>query len=99
MSRGKYSPSITRALAARDWSEFRYNADKEIPEDYNRETSGEYNERKHFADYDSEGFDSYGYSAFDSDGNYVGGGDGIDRLGYTELDYLRMSADEFNDIM
>jgi hypothetical protein len=41
-----------------------------------------------FGDYDEDGYDRYGYSTFDSDGNYVGGGNGIDREGYTELDYL-----------
>jgi len=50
------------------------------------------------ADYDSEGYDSYGYSGVDQDGNYVGCGNGIDRLGYTEMDYLSMSQDDWEDI-
>jgi hypothetical protein len=48
------------------------------------------------SDYDNEGFDSYGYSAFDVDGNFVGHGKGIDRYGYTELDYLTDSTDGGN---
>lgn len=50
-----------------------------------------------FPHYDHEGFDSYGYSAFNSEGKYVGIGQGIDRNGFSENDYLAMSDDEFED--
>lgn len=97
MSKGKYSPSITIAMANRPYEVYCYNADKQIPPEYvpGRDT---YNERLHFADYDADGFDRYGYSALDADGNYVGIGEGIDRFGYTEMDYLRMSDDDFEAI-
>lgn len=95
MSRGKYSPSITRALADRSYEVFSYNAYKETPPEWVK-GEGDYDEKTHFGNYDSEGFDSYGYSAWNEDGSYAGIGDGIDRLGNTELDYLRMSDDDFN---
>jgi hypothetical protein len=43
-----------------------------------------------FGGFDGEGYDSYGYSSFDSDGNYVGIGNGIDRAGCDEDDYLSL---------
>lgn len=91
MSRGKYSPRCPHANT--DY-EFKYNADGKIPPSY---TPGKdvYDTRLHFDNYDEEGFDRYGYSAFDADGNYVGIGDGIDRLGNTEDDYMRMTDEEF----
>ena len=57
-----------------------------------------YDERIHFANYDSDGYDSYGYSAFNSNGYYIGIGNGIDRYGYTEMEYLTMGQNEFEDI-
>lgn len=90
MSRGKYSP------VCKDWPqnyEFKYNCYGQEPEHWNQEVydSGlEYNTKTMFGDYDEEGYDSYGYSAFDSDGNFVGHGEGIDRDGYTEDDYLTL---------
>ena len=45
--------------------------------------------------YDEEGFDSYGYSDFLADGTYVGYGQGIDRNGITEDEYLVMDDDTF----
>lgn len=94
MSKGKYSPSLTRAHIAR--GVYCYNADRQLPPETWAE--GEYVTRTHLGCYDDEGFDSYGYSAFDADGNYVDIGMGIDRWGYTEDDYLGMSNDEFADV-
>lgn len=85
MSRGKYS------LEYKHWPddyEYNYNARGEVPEvwkpkpEYCQETMG--------GGYDEEGFDSYGYSAYSKDGVYVGAGDGIDRAGWTEMDYLTL---------
>lgn len=101
MSKGKYSPSLTRAHCARDFDAFCYNADKQLPPEWTpemRDRGEEYNTRLHFGDYDAEGFDRYGYSAFDGDGNYVGIGEGIDRWGYTESDYMSMSDEDFDNI-
>lgn len=92
MSRGKYSPNCPHA-GDRSY-EYKYNADKQIPPDFDPKTDV-YNERLHFGDYDSEGFDRYGYSAFDENGKFVGLGNGVDRNGYTEMDYMSMSDDEF----
>lgn len=58
----------------------------------------EYDDRLYGGWYDEDGYDEYGYSAFDRDGSYIGIGNGIDRWGYTEMDYLCMSDDEFEDI-
>ena len=91
MSRGKYSPYCPKGKV------FKYNAYGRVPESY---LVGQvYDERIHFANYDDEGYDSYGYSCYDGYGNYVGIGNGLDRLGYTESDYLTMSDDDFNDIV
>ena len=90
MGTGKYSPLCPHA-ADRDYSAFVYNCYGELPPAYDH-SAGEYNTKLHFADYDDEGFDSYGYSCFDIDGNYVDLGGGIDRYGYTEMDYLTDSA-------
>ena len=94
MSQGKYSPRCPHANKGYD---FKYNAKREIPPSY---TPGvdTHDEEIHFANYDEEGFDSYGYSAYYADGTYAGIGSGIDRLGYTESDYLSMSFGEFMDI-
>lgn len=86
MSTGKYSPLCPHARED-GWGSFVYNCYGEVPPEYNHD-KGEYNEKLHFVDYDDEGFDSYGYSSFDMDGVYVGVGNGIDRYGYTEDDYL-----------
>jgi hypothetical protein len=96
MGKGKYSPSLTREDADRPYTDYCYNADGQIPPE--TWTEGEYCTRLHFANYDKCGYDRYGYSAFDADGNYIGIGDGIDRWGYTEMDYITMSDEEFNDI-
>jgi hypothetical protein len=93
MSTGKYSPLCPNTHE--DYTFFKFNCYGEVPESWNQEVhdSGvEYNSVTMFDDYDDEGFDSYGYSAFDADGNFVGHGSGIDRYGYTEMDYLTDSA-------
>ena len=96
MSQGKYSPVCPHARD--DKYEYKFNCLGQIPPDYDPALDV-YDQKVHFGNYDQEGFDSYGYSAFDADGNYVGIGDGIDRLGYTELDYLCMSTDDWNDVI
>jgi hypothetical protein len=90
MSTGKYSPLCPHANTP-GWDMFKYNCYGEVPAEWSQEVYEdgiEYDEKTMFGDYDDEGFDSYGYSAFDLDGNYVGIGNGIDRYGYTEMDYL-----------
>jgi hypothetical protein len=94
MSRGKYSPNLPRD------KEFIYNCYGKVPAEWSKEIADSgvaYDEKTMFDNYDDEGYDRYGYSAFDCDGNYVGIGDGVDRNGYTEMEYLCMSADEFED--
>ena len=91
MSKGKYSP--VRPNADKGMDIYVYNARKEIPPEYIAGTH--FDEELHMANYDAEGFDSYGYSGYDIDGQYVGMGNGIDRLGYTEMDYL-MADDEID---
>lgn len=58
-----------------------------------------YNVKTMYGCYDNEGFDSYGYSAFDKNGTYMGIGEGIDRNGLTEQDYLVMDSEEFADYL
>ena len=90
MSRGKYSPVCPYRPAN---YEFRYNCHGEIPAEWSQDLfdSGvEYDEKSMFGGCDEEGYDSYGYSSFDQNGNYVGHGRGVDREGYTELDYLTL---------
>ena len=43
---------------------------------------------------DDEGYDSYGYSDFDENHEYVGAGNGVDRAGYTESEYMQGAWDE-----
>ncbi len=88
MSRGKYSPVCPHAKS----ESFRFNAKGEVPPEFE---TGSYNEEIHFGNYDSEGFDSYGYSAYDANKRFVGSGQGVDRLGNTEMDYLTMTDYEF----
>jgi hypothetical protein len=85
-----YSPTVY-GMEKRPRSVFCYNADRQIPP--HRKTPNDWDERVHFADYDSEGYDSYGYSAFLENGEYIGDGQGVDRDGYTEHDYKKMYAD------
>jgi hypothetical protein len=94
MSQGKYSPSRPQ----RDGEyEYKFNCRGQVPPDYDH-TKDVFDTQLHFGDYDEEGFDRYGYSAFDADGEYVGGGNGVDRLGYTEMEYLQRSFDEPEDV-
>lgn len=98
MSTGKYSPLCPHADES-NWDAYKFNCYGEVPEEWSQEVYEdgiEYNEKTMFGDYDSEGFDSYGYSAFDADGEYVGIGNGIDRYGYTENDYLMDSINGGN---
>lgn len=92
MWQGKYSPC---ARYMND--DCIYNAMGNVPEPYN--VGDTYNPILHFAYYDKNGFDSYGYSAFDADGNYKGkGANGVDPLGYTEMDYLAMDESDWDDM-
>jgi len=88
MSTGKYSPLCPHANEP-GWDVYKFNSYGEIPVEFD---SSAYDPKTMFDNYDDEGFDSYGYSAFDIDGNYVGHGNGIDRYGYTEMDYLMDAA-------
>lgn len=96
MARGKYSPNLPRG------KEFIYNCYGQEPAEWSKVSAmlvgAEYDELTMFANYDDEGYDSYGYSAFDSDGNYVSPGDGVDRNGYTEMEYLCMSDEQWEDV-
>ena len=92
MSRGKYSPSLPKH------TDFSFNCYGQPAVEWNKDSTGEYDEKTMFGNYDHEGFDSYGYPCFDAEGNYVGIGDGVDRLGYTEMDYLCMSDEDFLSI-
>jgi hypothetical protein len=91
MSRGKYSPALTREMIAN--REFGFNCYGETPAEW---AGGEAHDTKTMHDcYDSDGFDYYGYSAFDIAGNYITTGEGIDRAGYTEFEYLCMDDADF----
>ncbi len=96
MSQGKYSP---RCPHAKD-NAYVYNRNCHGQEITDR-TMGlntRYDDKLHFPNYDDEGFDSYGYSAFNKDGKFVGHGLGVDRLGYTEEDYIFMEPEDFLDL-
>ncbi len=95
MGQGKYSP---RCPNANKNYEYKFNCFGEMPPDYDP-ASDVYDEQLHFADYDDEGFDRYGYSAFNANGEFVGHGKGIDRLGYREMDYICMSAEDYDDLI
>lgn len=97
MSRGKYSPKCPHANQNYD---YKFNSFGALPvpwTDAAEKAGVKYDEKTMFPNYDDEGFDSYGYSCFDADGNYVGIGDGVDRLGNTEMDYLCMEDEDFAD--
>jgi hypothetical protein len=97
MSKGKYSPALTRKMIAdRNDNTFIYNCNREVAIEPTDLT--EYDDLIHYGDYDSEGYDYYGYSAWNKDGSFAGHGNGIDRWGYTEVEYLCMSDEEFEDI-
>lgn len=95
MSQGKYSPRCPHARD--DKYEYKYNCRGELPAPYDPDKD-QFDVQVHFANYDDEGYDSYGYSCFDADGVYLGIGDGVDRLGYTEYEYLTMSYEDFCDV-
>lgn len=95
MGQGKYSPNCPNT--DKGWEFFNRNCYGQIPPEYDH-AAGEYDEKLHFGDYDPDGYDSYGYSAFDEDGNYVGVGNGVDRNGYTEFEYMCMSYEEFCNV-
>lgn len=95
MSQGKYSPICPHS---NDSTAFVFNCYGKTPTLWNKEVADagvQYDEKTMFDDYDSEGFDRYGYSCFDNDGNYVGLGCGVDRLGRTENEYMVMDPDDF----
>lgn len=94
MSRGKYSPN----LPPKDSYEFNCYGQPPAPWSQEVADSGvKFDEKTMFADHDDEGFDRYGYSSFNEAGEFVGNGQGVDRNGYTETDYLFMSDDEFSN--
>ena len=90
MSKGKYSPTVYHKKHPD--VEFEFNCFGNTPEEWDKEN---YDEQTMFPNYDYEGFDCYGYSAFSREGKYVGIGQGIDRNGLSENDYLDMSDEEF----
>jgi hypothetical protein len=94
MSTGKYSPNLPNRDKGFEF--FRFNCYGQEPAEWSlelKETGIEYDEKTMFGDYDSEGYDRYGYSCFDLDGNYIGLGQGVDRNGNTEMDYLIREVD------
>ena len=93
MSTGKYSPLCPHSDEP-GYDMFKFNCYGEVPTEWNKDS---YDEKTMYDNYDDEGFDSYGYSCFDADGEYVGGGNGVDRYGYTEMDYLT-GGDLYYDI-
>ena len=80
MARGKYS------LAYKKGKVYKYTCEGKLPEP--REEGEEYDFIKHNNTFDDEGYDRYGYSCYDDNGNFIGEGEGIDRAGNTEEDYL-----------
>lgn len=88
MSQGKYSPNLPKGKT------YEFNCYGKTPDAWDVVA---YDEKTMFGDYDDEGFDRYGYSAFDVNGHYVGPGNGVDRNGYTEYDYLVMDPEDFFD--
>lgn len=94
MSRGKYSPALPRNS---EDAKFDRNAYGDVATPFQVGVD-QYDEKIHFGNYDEWGYDSYGYSAWLEDGTFVGIGQGIDRLGYTEDDYITMSDDEWDNV-
>jgi hypothetical protein len=96
MGVGKYSPILPHANTGYG---FKFNCYGQEPAPWSLElkASGvEYDTKTMFGNYDSEGYDSYGYSCFDVDGEYIGIGDGVDRAGMTESDYLDQYLNELH---
>lgn len=97
MGVGKYSPHCPHANTG---YEFKFNCYGKEPAPWSLELKAagvEYDTKTMFGDYDSEGYDSYGYSCFDADGEYIGLGEGVDRAGKTELEYMEEYLAELND--
>jgi len=95
MARGKYSPNLPHG------KEFIYNCYGQEPAEWSegiRQVGILYDEMTMFVNYDDEGYDSYGYSAFDSDGFYMGIGSGVDRNGYTDMEYLCMTDEQWENV-
>ena len=91
MSRGKYSPNCPNS--DKGFDTFRFNCYGQEPAPWSTEiaaTGVEFDSKTMFGNFDNEGYDSSGYSCFDKEGNYVGDGAGIDRDGFTEMDYLTL---------
>ena len=84
MSRGKYS-----VRAYEDHSDLSFNAKGEKPEVIDC-SSTEFIPELHSSGFDKDGCDSYGYTCYDKAGVYVGDGQGVDRAGWTESDYLHL---------
>lgn len=84
MSRGKYS-----VLAYVDKPKG-FNAKGQSPVEYVRTSTDPDHYVMSASHFDDEGYDRYGYSCYDKDGNYVGDGEGVDRAGWTEMDYLTL---------
>ena len=94
MARGKYSPCFF------DNQKYGFNCYGQKPEEWDDQVASsgvQYNDKTMGSWFDSEGFDTYGYSAFDAEGNYVGTGRGVDRLGYTEDEYFIMDDNQWED--
>ena len=93
MSQGKYSPYLPKGKV------YEFNCYGQIPTAWpSADPEVKYDEKTMFRDYDDEGYDRYGYSCFDRFGVYVGLGQGVDRLGYTEFEYLVMDPDTFANL-
>jgi hypothetical protein len=85
----KYSPAWKN-----NYQQQQYNCRGQIPVQPSKPEL--YKAEIHLDCYDEHGFDMYGYSALDREGNYVGDGRGVDRLGYTEQEHEQMG--EWNGI-
>lgn len=90
MSRGKYS-----VRAFKRWPEgyeLKFNSRGQIPPDRALvvDQGLEWIPELHDDGYDEEGYDYYGYSAFNRAGEFVGHGQGVDRAGWTEKDYMEL---------
>lgn len=83
MSRGKYS-----VLAYVDKGDYSYSPKGVKPEAF--AGGEEYDPERHQDGFDDEGYDWYGYSCYDREGKWVGEGNGVDRKGWTEMDYLTL---------
>lgn len=83
MSRGKYS--LVWVDKPMGW-----NAKGEVPVLYDRNCTDEEHYVLASDHFDEDGYDRYGYSCYDKNGEFVGDGEGVDRAGWTEMDYLTL---------